>query len=388
MENQRSPRGSPRGSPRVSPRVSPRGRASSRGRGSPRGSPRSDYINPIKIPKPGDSEAMLLWRATVNPIDNIGEPYFAQWVYPEERPLPSRFRIQQDVRRYMMLEYNNPGNDRGEDGDEDDESELLPGVGWWTPGQREEYVYFPTNGGEYDEFIPSYYVIHDPMTSSQSELNRQYVSPVRNNLTPLGELDEGWVNLFTQQLFRKGKQSINNFIKRYIKTTRPYSERFTPEDDRELRNNIARIFKQAGNQRHDEAEDYVWLQWQQEIEANPENGHGYDIYNRLGFDSDFFNEDFELGLLPLYNKKGDMMQPANKAELKRDFRDASHYISKIKQTPSQGTRRRRNQRKRDKKILKEYNEDMRRLGEDPDAIFDGGYKKKKNTRKRRRTMRK
>jgi|LakMenE01Jun11ns_1017448.scaffolds.fasta_scaffold9903095_3 hypothetical protein len=345
-------------------------------------------LNPIKIPKPGDNDAMLLWRATVNPIDNIGEPYFAQWVYPSGRPSPSRYRIQQNVPRYVMLEYNNPGNDRGEDGDEDDGNELLPGVGWWTPGQREEYVYFPTNGGEYDEFIPSYYVSHDDIPSTHAQLNSQYVSPVRNNLTPLGELDEGWVNLFTQQLFRKGKQSINNFIKRYIKTIRPYSERFTPEDDRELRNNIARIFKQAGNQRHDEAEDYVWLQWQQEIEANPENGHGYDIYNRLGFDSDFFNEDFELGLLPLYNKKGHMMQPANKAELKRDFRDASHYISKIKQTPSQGTRRRRNQRKRDKKILKEYNEDMRRLGEDPDAIFDGGYKKKKNTRKRRRTMRK
>jgi hypothetical protein len=38
--------------------------------------------------------------------------------------------------------------------------------------------------------------------------------------------------------------------------------------------------------------------------------------------------------------------------------------------------------------MKEYYEDMRRLGEDPDAIFDGGYKKKKNTRKRRHTMRK
>ena len=80
---------------------------------------------------------------------------------------------------------------------------------------------------------------------------------------------------------------------------------------------------------------------------------------------------------------GDMMQPANKAELKRDFRDASHYISKIKQTPSQGTRRRRNQRKRDKKILKEYNEYMKQQGEDPSAIYDGG--RRRRTRKHKHT---
>jgi hypothetical protein len=33
----------------------------------------------IKTPKPGDNDAMRLWRATVSPIDNIGEPYNAQW---------------------------------------------------------------------------------------------------------------------------------------------------------------------------------------------------------------------------------------------------------------------------------------------------------------------
>jgi hypothetical protein len=326
---------------------------------------------------------MLLWRATVSSIDNIGEPYAAQWVYPEDRPLPHRFQIQQNVRRYMMLEYNNPGIDRDEGGDEDDGSELLPGVGWWTPGQREEYVYFPTNGGEYDDFIPSYYVTHEPMTSSHRALNSQYVPPVRHNLVPLGELDEEWVNLFSQQLYRKGKQYINNFIKRYIKTTESFSERFTREDDSYLRDNIARIFKQANNQRHDEAEEYVWLEWQREIYANPENGYDYDRYNQLSFDINFFNEDVDLGILELYNKKGVMMQPANKADIKRDFRDASYYISKIKQTPPPGTRRRRKQRKRDKKILKEYYEDMKQQGEDPSAIFDGG--RRRRTRKYKHT---
>jgi hypothetical protein len=43
----------------------------------------------IKTPKPGDNDAMRLWRATVSPIDNIGEPYNAQWWGLEDRPPPT-----------------------------------------------------------------------------------------------------------------------------------------------------------------------------------------------------------------------------------------------------------------------------------------------------------
>jgi hypothetical protein len=64
----------------------------------------------------------------------------------------------------------------------------------------------------------------------------------------------------------------------------------------------------------------------------------------------------------------------------------ANYSSKIKKTPTPGTKRRRRERKRDKKILKEYHEEMRVIGEDPDAIYDGG--RRRGTRKNKRANRK
>jgi hypothetical protein len=313
---------------------------------------------------------MLLWRATVDTMHNIGEPYAAEWVYPEGRPSPTRFEIQQNVQRYMMLSYNNPGNE-------------LPGVGWWTPGQPDEYVYFPTNSGEYDDFVPSAYVKHDSVPLGRG-LNRQFVSPARHNLILLGELQEEWVNYFTQQLHGKGTQYIRNFINRYVITEEQYSESFTREDDKNLRNNIVRIFKEANNEPHDMVEEYVWDEWQREIYANPENGYEYDRYNAFALDPNFFNDDIELGIL--YNKKGVRRVPANKVELATDFQNVQQYNFKIKKSPAQGTRRRQNQRKRDKKILKEYQEEMRVIGEDPSVIYDGG--RRRSTRRNKRANRK
>jgi hypothetical protein len=334
--------------------VSPLGRVSSR-------------VDPLKEPQEDDNEEMLLWRATVDSINNIGEPYAAEWVYPEGRPSPSRFEIQQNVQRYMMLSYDNPGSE-------------LSGVGWWIPGQRDEYVYFPTNSGEYHDFVPSAYVSHDPVPLGR-ELNRQFGSPIRHNLILLGELEEEWVNFLTQQLYRKGTQYVRNFINRYVITKEKYSQSFTREDDRRLRNNIVKIFKDANNEDYDMVEDYVWNEWQQrQIYANPENGYGYDEYNSFALDPNFLNDDTDLGIL--YNKKGVRRVPANKAELATDFKNVQQYDFKIKKSPAQGTRRRRQERKRDKKILKEYQEEMRVIGENPSAVYDGG--RRRSTRRNKR----
>lgn len=78
----------------------------------------------------------------------------------------------------------------------------------------------------------------------------------------------------------------------------------------------------------------------------------------------------DLGIL--YNKKGFRRQPANKAEIKTDFKDVHQYISKIKKTPEKGRTRRRNQRKRDKKLLNEY---YNELGEDNSNVYDGGRRR-------------
>jgi hypothetical protein len=187
------------------------------------------------VPREDDNDAMLLWRATVDPIDNVGEPYAAEWVYPEGRPSPSRFEIQQDVPRYMMLSYDNPEDE-------------LPAIGWWFPGQKDEYVYLPRNNGVYHDFIPNFYVRHSSVPLGRG-LNMQYVSPVVHDLIPLGELTEEWINFLIQHLHGKGRKYVKKFIDRYILTTKPFSEIFTREKDRYLRNNIFEIFKEANKRR-------------------------------------------------------------------------------------------------------------------------------------------
>jgi hypothetical protein len=321
----------------------------------------------LKAPRDDDNDAMLLWRMTVDPIDNIGEPYQAEWVYLDEHP-QDRFSIKQGVQRYVRLLYNNP-------------ADPLPGIGAWIPGSPDEYVNFPNNDGVYDEHLPDAYVKHDPIPHGHG-LNIQYVPPVKHALMPLGELNEEWVNFLTQQLYGKGRKYIKKFIDRYIVTPR-FTVYHTLEYDRRLRNNIFNIFKRASNQAPDEIEDYAWLEWRREVEANPENGYGYDEYNMLFLDPNFLNDDVELGII--YNKRGVKRQPANRAEIETDFLDVQQYFSKIKKTPEPGTRRRRRERKRDKKILKEYRDEMRIMGESPSAIYDGG---RCGTRKRKRKNRK
>jgi hypothetical protein len=350
MENQGSPRGSPRRSPR-----------------------RSSSEAAIRIPLENDNDAMLVWRATIDPIKNIGEPFNAEWVYPEGRPDPGRFAIQQNVLRYMMLSYNNYGSE-------------YPIIGWWTPGQRNEYIYVPKNSGQYDDDIPDYYVDHNPVPVGKG-LNTQYVSPVKHSLLPLGELSDEWIDFLTQHVYGKGKKYIKNFIDRYIVTPK-FTDEHTPSYDKKLRNNILDIFIKAKNEEPGDAEPYVQGQWAIVVTANPENGYGYDDYNMLYLDPNFLNDDFELGIL--YNKKGNVRVPANRAEIETDFKNVQQYFTKIKQTPEPGTRRRKRERKRDKKILKEEQAFLESTKDNPSAVYDGGrrHRKKKSTRRRGHTMRK
>jgi hypothetical protein len=269
----------------------------------------------------------------------------------------------------MMLSYDNHGSE-------------YPIIGWWTPGQRSEYVYVPKNSGQYDDDLPDYYVAHRPVPSGKG-LNTQYVSPVKHSLLPLGELSDEWIDFLTQHVYGKGKKYIKNFIDRYIVTPK-FTDEHTRSYDKRLRNDIFDIFIKAKNEEPGDAEPYVQGRWATVVTANPENGYGYDDYNMLYLDPNFLNDDFELGIL--YNKKGNVRVPANRAEIETDFKNVRQYFTKIKQPPKPGTRRRRRERKRDKKILKEYRENMGTQGEAPGAIYDGG-RRRKVTRKRKFTKR-
>ena len=129
MEAQeRSPRRSPRSRSRSGSRRSGSGSRRS-GSGSSRSSGSSSGSSPdadIRTPHWSDNQEMLLWRATVDPLRNIGEPISAEWAYLGDVPntaQENRSSIRQAVARMMVLEY--PGG----------------GEGYWTPGNDVETVF-------------------------------------------------------------------------------------------------------------------------------------------------------------------------------------------------------------------------------------------------------
>ena len=385
---ERSPRGSPRGrrSPSRSPRVSPRGRRSpSRSpRVSPRGNARADYIpniDRIKIPREGDNDAMLLWRATVSPIDNIGEPYLAEW----DSDFPSNPRYIGEIdnsrpQRWMRLLYARPTGEL---------------CGWWLPGHLEEDIYSENNFGQQDEF-PIGYVAHTPLLASHAPLYQQ--APPLPHVIPLGRLDDEYVEMLADQTFHKGKRYIRNYVNRYIKTIHPFDARFTPAVDKRLREDIVKLLIRTSNQRWHDAPIDACDQWERYIRpAIVEEGaigmgdspdearvprQDDDVnerYNKLGLDLDLFDDD--IASEALYNKKGNPAIPGNKADAARFsewmFRQETNferardaYFPHLK--PVEEGRRKRSQRRR-------YKKELKREGRDPSAVYDGG--RRRRTRK-------
>jgi hypothetical protein len=192
---ERSPYASPLA--RRSPNGSPLARRSPSGSPLARVSPRADYINPIKIPKEGDNDAMLLWRATVSPIDNIGEPYLAEWM--GDLP-PARLGVidNSGPQRWMRTSYAMPDVENTD-------------YGWWLPGRLEEDIYIPNNFGVEDEFFPAAYVAHSTNLAGYEALYQPppfaAIEPI-----PLGTLDDEWVELLARETSRKGKGYVKKRI--------------------------------------------------------------------------------------------------------------------------------------------------------------------------------
>ena len=390
---------SPRRSPSRSPSRSLRGRRSPSRSPGVRGYARADYIpnaDKIKIPKKGDNDAMLLWRATVSPIDNIGEPYLAEWM--GGLPLARVGVIDNsEPRRWMRLSYAMPDAEN-------------TAYGWWLPGRLEEDVYIPNNFGVEDEFFPSAYVAHTPIPASHAHLCHQ--APPVAHVIPLGRLDDEYVEMLADQTFHKGKRYIRNYVNRYIVTLHPFDARFTPAVDKRLREDIVKLLIRTSSQRWHDAPIYACDQWDQHIRPviveegaigmgdSPDEARvpRLDVevnerYNKLGLDIDLFDD--HIASEALYNARGKRAVPGNKAHAAQfsrfmfrrndanfeNARDA--YFPHLK--PVEEGRRKRSQRKRDKKILKEYNKDVKKWGEDPSDIYDGG--RRRRTRKRKLTKR-
>ncbi len=366
-DQERSPRrSSSRSSRRSSSRSSRRSSSRSSRRSSSRSSQESLPDPDVKNPHWSDNQAMSLWRATVDPLHNIGAPMSAEWEYPGDVPNTAdqnRSSIRQPVDRVMVLEYSCPGS-------------LIPCLGNWTFGDRFEAVFVPKNSGEYLDF-PTFYVEHSTSNPPGKGYNSQYVPPQYYPMDTVSELVLEVLHDITRELHGKGKKYIKSYVDRYF-ITPTISDEFTAEADKQARNMIVDIFIRANRERHDDVEYFVEDEWEDNIRHN-------ELFDFIYFDENFLKDN--LGV-KMYNKKGKTIRPANKAEARSDFFQGTQFTPRFNPSPSPNSkklRRRRTQRRRDKKIMKEHRAFMESIKDNPSAIYDGGYKKKKNTHKRRRT---
>jgi hypothetical protein len=392
MEAQgRSPSGSPRSGSRSSSRRSGSRRSGSRRSGSRSSSRRSGSRRAgsrsgsrrsgrssgsssgsspevdVTVPQQGDGPEMLLWRATVDPVRNIGSPISAVWYYPGDLPNTAdenRTSIKPAVERLMILTY--PGG----------------GQGYWTPGEAVENVSFlflsPQSsqswhpdipGPEFDEYV----VYHRTSMPLGKTYNSQYVPPQYYPMDRASELVVEVLQHITQDLYGKGKKYIKSYVKRYF-VTPAISDEFTAQADRQSRNMIVDIFLRANRERHDEVEYFVEDEWEDNIRND-------NLFDFIFFNENLLKDDIHV---KMYNKKGKTLRPANKAELRSGRFEGTQYVPRFSPSPtspSRRIRRRRTQRRRDKKIMKEYQALMESTKDNPSAVYDGG-------RRRRRTMRK
>ena len=367
--SRRSGSGSSRssGSSSVSSRSSGSSSVSSRSSGSSSGS--SPDVD-VRVPQMGDGPEMLLWRATVDPLRNIGAPISAEWAYLGDLPntaQENRSSIRQAVARMMVLEY--PGG----------------GEGYWTPGNDVETVFFPffpqESGQRWHHEIPGptnqqYEVYHSTSMPLGKGYNSQYLPPQYYHMDCASELVSEVLNDMTRELYGKGKKYIRSYVKRYF-VTPTISDEFTADADKEARNMIVDIFIRAKQEEPGEVEPFVENEWDNEIREN-------ELFTFIFFNENLLQDDVDV---KMYNKKGKTLRPANKAELRRGLYEGTQYVPRFNPSPtspSRRMRRRRTQRKRDKKIMKEEQAFLESTKDNPSAVYDGGrrYRKKKSTRKK------
>jgi hypothetical protein len=256
------------------------------------------------------------------------------------------------------------------------------GEGYWTPGEDVETVFFPffpqESGQSWHRRIPGpihqqYEVYHRTSMPLGKGYNSQYLPPQYYHMDCASELVSEVLNDMTRELYGKGKKYIRSYVKRYF-VTPTISDEFTAEADKDARNMIVNIFIRANSESPDDVEPFVETEWDNKIRDN-------DLFSFIFFNENLLQDDVDV---KMYNKRGETLRPANKAELRRGRFEGTQYVPAFKPSPtspSRRMRRRRTQRKRDKKIMKQYWAFLESTKDNPDAIYDGG-------RRRRRTLRK
>jgi hypothetical protein len=229
----------------------------------------------------GNNDALDLWRKTI--ITSTNEPYSVQWVYPGKNESGRMHLINQQNPRYMILSYDYPGS-------------AYPALGYWTPGEEDEYVYYPDNEGNYREDYASVFLRHKRI-AKDDELIETYspklvsVSSSMEGMIPLSELNTEWITFLAKELYGSNN-AIHRFIKRYIKN-KPINASFTAEDNIKLRRELINIFKKANTKKNlrfaiaDVKQDWLGI-----IAEDPDEP-GDSEYRNLFLDTKLLNSDMQ-----------------------------------------------------------------------------------------------
>jgi hypothetical protein len=297
---------------------------------------------------------MSLWRATVDPLRNMGEPISAEWEYPGDIPntaYQNRSSIRQPVDRYMLLEYDGGG------------------WGYWTPGEAVESVYYPSfpegSNQSWHPDIPDasqpFEVYHSTSIPLGTGYNSQYIPPIYYDMDSASVLVDEVLHDITQHLYGKGKRYIKRFVKRYF-VTPTISDEFTAEAAKTGRYIIATIFFRANSEPHDQVEVFVEDEWARLIRND-------ETFSFIFFNDGLYEDDRGV---KLFNKHGKSLKPANKAELRRGVADGTQYTPRFNPSPTSPSRkniRKRTQRKRDKKLIKEQRALLESIKDNPDLMY-------------------
>jgi hypothetical protein len=234
----------------------------------------------LKVPKEEDNDAMRLWRATVHPLDNVGEPSSAEWgrfVRANELPLGFPLSVYNNPPKWILLEYPNPGDVRN------------PNIAQWIPGKKYEYGWSKINSGEVADPIPAFRVTHGPIP--------QYVPRAPRVPIPIIELTEEvnreWLELLIRKTLYKEKEYIQEFVNRHIIPIHPFNVNFTPIKARQIRNMVANILIEASNEPDPgDAEievEHAWNDFYPDVSDDPSsNESGSD---KMGLDIDTLEEE-------------------------------------------------------------------------------------------------
>jgi hypothetical protein len=250
----------------------------------------------LKVPKEEDNDAMRLWRATVHPLDNIGEPSSAEWgrnVRPEDNALPLDYPDSEynNPPRWIFLEYPN-----GE----------YPISAQWIPGKKYEYGWSKINSGAYADEIPNYRVTHEEIP--------QYVPRVPRDPIPISELaDHGeWLEHLVSETLNKGPRYIRNLVNSHVKPIHPFDADFTRKKADRIRQAVADILIGTSKMGHSDTEIEVFEKWSQFVPEDPrENDSGSD---KMALDIDSLEEEMYHHNKMDLDEREEVQGPAEPAE--------------------------------------------------------------------------